>query len=79
MCGDLVEMLAVARQRRRPDYWTDDARVVLPGQPVLSGKAAIREMVVGTMKIPGIRVTRAPENASTYSSRRARILGADST
>ena len=44
-------------------YWTDDARVVLPGQPEISGKAALREMVAGTMKIPGFRVTWAPDSA----------------
>lgn len=50
------------------DYWTDDARVVLPGEPVLSGKAAIREMVAGTMKIPGFRVTWSPDSAVVSSS-----------
>lgn len=49
-------------------YWTDDARVVLPGQPVLSGKAAIREMVAGTMKIPGFRVTWSPDSAVVAGS-----------
>jgi ketosteroid isomerase-like protein len=44
-------------------YWTDDARVLLPGQPVYSGKAAIREMVAGTMKIPGFRVSWTPDSA----------------
>jgi ketosteroid isomerase-like protein len=44
-------------------YWTDDARVVLPGQPVLSGKAAIRGMLEGTMKIPGFHVTWTPDSA----------------
>lgn len=50
------------------EYWTDDARVVLPGQPVLSGKPAIRDMVAGTMKIPGFRVTWSPESAVVSSS-----------
>jgi ketosteroid isomerase-like protein len=44
-------------------YWTDDARVLLTGQPVISGKSAIREMVAGTMKIPGFRVTWTPDSA----------------
>lgn len=49
-------------------YWTDDARVVLPGEPVLSGKTAIREMVAGTMTIPGFRVTWSPDSAVVASS-----------
>ena len=50
-------------------YWTEDARVVLPGQPVLSGKRAIREMVAGTMKIPGFRVTWTPDSAVVSGAR----------
>jgi uncharacterized protein (TIGR02246 family) len=49
-------------------YWTEDARVVVPGQPVLSGKAAIREMVAGTMKIPGFRITWTPDSAAVSRS-----------
>jgi ketosteroid isomerase-like protein len=44
-------------------YWTDDARVLMTGQPVISGKSAIREMVAGTMKIPGFHVTWTPDSA----------------
>lgn len=44
-------------------YWTDDARVVLPGQPVLTGKAAVRAMVTATTKIPGFHVTWTPDSA----------------
>lgn len=49
-------------------YWTDDARVVLPGQPVVSGKAAIREMVAGMVKIPGFHITWSPDSAVVSSS-----------
>jgi ketosteroid isomerase-like protein len=44
-------------------YWTDDARVISPGQPVVSGKRAIREMVAGMMKIPGFRIGWTPDSA----------------
>jgi uncharacterized protein (TIGR02246 family) len=61
------EWAALAAVSRDPDsilaYWTEDARVVLAGQPVLSGKAAIREMIAGTMEIPGFRVTWHPDTA----------------
>ncbi|MGH7523307.1 MAG: YybH family protein [Gemmatimonadales bacterium] len=44
-------------------YWTDDARVVGTGQPVVSGKPAIREMVTGMMKIPGFHISWSPDSA----------------
>lgn len=44
-------------------FWTEDARVVLPGQAALEGKAAIREMVTNSMAIPGFHVTWTPETA----------------
>jgi len=43
-------------------YWTEDARVVMPGAPVLSGKSAIRGMVEGTMKTPGFHITWTPDS-----------------
>ena len=44
-------------------YWTDDARVVMPDQPVLQGKAAIRQMVTSGFATPGFHVTWTPETA----------------
>ena len=72
--SDVQQLLAIDRDwarvastRRNADsiaaYWTEDARVVLPGQRVLSGRAAIRGMVAGTLKIPGFRVSWTPESA----------------
>jgi len=61
------EWAQVAASSRNADsvaaYWTVDARVVLPGQGILNGRAAIREMVAGTMKIPGFRVSWSPDSA----------------
>jgi ketosteroid isomerase-like protein len=37
-------------------YWTDDARVILPGQPVYDGKAAIRSFVTAALKLPGFKI-----------------------
>ncbi len=42
-------------------YWTDDAMIVPPGQPVVEGKAAIREFVARMQKIPGFRIHWASE------------------
>ena len=58
---------AVASTNGRIDsvvsYWTEDARVVLPGQPVLVGTVAIRQMIEGTRAIPGFQISWAPDSA----------------
>jgi ketosteroid isomerase-like protein len=37
-------------------YWSDDAVVVEPGQPVYEGKAAIRAYVVASLQTPGFKI-----------------------
>src|SRR5437868_2066955 len=37
-------------------YWSDDAVLIFPGQPVLEGKAAIREYVTASLNTPGIKI-----------------------
>ena len=37
-------------------YWSDDAVVIFPGQPVLEGKAAIRAYVTASLKTPGFKI-----------------------
>jgi ketosteroid isomerase-like protein len=37
-------------------YWTDDAVVMEPGQPVVEGKAAIRAYVTQSEKTPGFKI-----------------------
>ena len=44
-------------------YWTADARVVLPGQPVVVGTDAIRQMVAAMQGIPGFRISWSPDAA----------------
>jgi len=36
-------------------YWSDDALVIEPGQPVYEGKAAIRAYVVASLGTPGFK------------------------
>jgi ketosteroid isomerase-like protein len=38
-------------------YWTEDAVVLPPGLPAVAGKAALRQYVEGSMRIPGFRIT----------------------
>jgi uncharacterized protein (TIGR02246 family) len=49
-------------------YWADDAVVMSPGQPTLKGKDAIREMVVGSFKIPGFKISWEPISVSVAQS-----------
>jgi ketosteroid isomerase-like protein len=37
-------------------YWSDDAVLIFPGQPVLEGKAAIRAYVDSSLKTPGFKI-----------------------
>jgi ketosteroid isomerase-like protein len=37
-------------------YWSDDATVIMPGQPVVSGKAAIRAYVASSLSTPGFKI-----------------------
>lgn len=37
-------------------YWSDDAQVIEPGQPVYRGKAAIRAYVTESLKTPGFKI-----------------------
>lgn len=38
-------------------YWTDDAVVVPPGQPIVKGKEALKKFVEESMKIPGFSIS----------------------
>jgi ketosteroid isomerase-like protein len=44
-------------------YWSDDARVIEPRQPVYEGKEAIRAFVVDSLKIPGFKIHWVSEKA----------------
>jgi ketosteroid isomerase-like protein len=37
-------------------YWSDDAQVIVTGQPASVGKIAIREFVTTSLKIPGFKI-----------------------
>lgn len=49
-------------------FWTEDARVAMPGAPLVSGKAALREMVTSSFAAPGFRISWTPERAVVSSS-----------
>jgi ketosteroid isomerase-like protein len=37
-------------------YWSDDALLIFPGQPVIEGKAAIRKYVADSFGAPGFKI-----------------------
>jgi ketosteroid isomerase-like protein len=37
-------------------YWSDDAVIIFPGQPVIEGKAAIRAYVSASLNTPGFKI-----------------------
>ncbi len=49
-------------------YWADDAVMISSGQPPLNGKKAIREMVEGSSKIPGFKISWEPQSVSVSKS-----------
>lgn len=67
-------------------YWSDDARIFPPGMPVVEGKAAIREFVTSSLKIPGFSVTWqvaqaviSPDGRLGYTTGTNRMVAPDST
>jgi ketosteroid isomerase-like protein len=44
-------------------YWTDDAVVLPPDLPEVRGKDALREYVLGSLQIPGFRITWSSDEA----------------
>ncbi len=41
-------------------FWSDDAKIYPPRSPVVEGKQAIREFVIGSLKMPGFSVMWEP-------------------
>ena len=49
-------------------YWADDAMVISAGQPILKGKNEIRQMVEGSYKTPGFKISWEPQSAEISKS-----------
>jgi uncharacterized protein (TIGR02246 family) len=54
-------------------YWTDDAVIIMPGQPIVQGKAAIRAYVTSSLSNPifkihwkSTKVTFSPDGKMAY-------------
>jgi len=44
-------------------FWSDDARVLMPGQPEIVGKEALRQMVTASFATPGFHLSWIPDSA----------------
>jgi len=49
-------------------YWTDDARVLSPGEEPVVGKDALRHMVTSSFEIPGFSIMWEPEEVHVAAS-----------
>ena len=49
-------------------YWTDDAIVISAGEADLKGKKGIRQMVEGSFKNPGFKISWEPKSAEISKS-----------
>ena len=45
-------------------FWTDDAVILAPDLPAVAGKAALREYVENSMRIPGFRISWASSDVT---------------
>ena len=62
------ELVASGDLEMAIDFWAEDAVMLPPDLPVLSGKAAIREYVTGAANVPGFRISWEPESAHVSES-----------
>lgn len=57
---DWTQLLTKDSLERTLSFWTDDAIMMMPGQPTIQGKKVIREMVKSSRSIPGFKVIWEP-------------------
>ncbi len=62
------ELVASGDLEAGMDFWAEDAVMLPPDLPVLSGKDAIREYVTGAADIPGFKISWEPQGAHISKS-----------
>lgn len=65
---DWSKLVATDSVEKILSYWADDAIFMSPGQESLVGKEAIRQMVEGSMKVPGFKISWEPISVSVSES-----------
>ncbi len=59
---DWSQIAATGDVEKTLDYWSEDAVMMLPNQPSLKGKEALRGMLKASFKIPGFRISWEPQS-----------------
>ena len=65
---DWAKTVATGDVNKTLSYWADDAILIAPGQPALTGKESIKKMVEESFKIPGFKISWEPQNAVVSAS-----------
>ena len=65
---DWSAMVGAGNYEAALDVWADDAFMLPPELPVLSGKDAIREFIAETAEIPGFKISWEPKSAHISES-----------
>jgi ketosteroid isomerase-like protein len=65
---DWAAIGATGSKEKALSYWTDDAVVMSAYQPPVVGKKQIRDMVDGSFKDPGFKISWEPRTASVSKS-----------
>ena len=65
---DWAQVAATADLEKSLSYWSDDAVVMMAGQPMLKGKEEIRKMVEGSFKTPGFKISWEPQSGEISQS-----------
>lgn len=61
--NEWAQVAATRDVERIVSYWTDDAVIYSPGEAPVEGKAAIRQFVGESLKMPGFAITWTPLKA----------------
>ena len=65
---DWSAMIAAGDLEASIDLWADDAVMLPPDLPVLTGKTEIRDYVMGAASIPGFKISWEPDSAHVSQS-----------
>ena len=60
---DWSATVAAGNYEKALDVWAEDAIMLPPDFPILDGKEAVREYVMGAANIPGFRISWEPQQA----------------
>lgn len=54
---DMEQAYSTKDLKKILSFWSDDARIVAPGEAIYQGKAAIRALLISVLKTPGLSIS----------------------